>query len=187
MTDEKSIGIRYFFEHRMLRDMYQDDPESFISRLFLCENELYRLYDELCRWNDLPNPYQFSQFAVRLIMPSYGTSALQLTLPEPEADTLCYRIYAFATKEGCAPTYFTIEKGYGLRTREPWICRWMKEERWIHMTSSVDERKDEFAQCMELYETVNVKEMFRYLNEVAGVMGIPPKLNTQILYLNRSA
>lgn len=63
----------------------------------------------------------------------------------------------------------------------------MKEERWIHMTSSVDERKDEFAQCMELYETVNVKEMFRYLNEVAGEMGIPPKLNTQILYPNRSA
>ena len=115
--------VRYYFEHRMLPQMFFDMPEAII--LYLQEGKAFDLWKSLTDNIGFPLTFTEDQFTVRGYLQEDGSTLLQLELPKPEDTPLCYRVYFYRSAAG-TDHYFTIEYDdfFG---EAAYLCAWTAE------------------------------------------------------------
>lgn len=166
MMEAGKKTIRYTFEHQMLRDYYMKNPRAFVEMLLEDPEALFRMYDGACSKYGQANPYQPEQYSATLMTAPDGTTALKLTMPTPEEAPECYRIYAFLAETDEVPGYFTIEHVKGQGPEEAFLCRWLKDRSWLHLSGDTDGTENEFLRCAEEFRDFDPVEFRRRLEEI---------------------
>ena len=182
--ERKQKSLRHSFEHQMLRDYYMKNPKAFVETLLEDPEVLFRMYDSVCRKYGEKNLYQPEQYSVKMMTAPDGTVALKLTMPTPEEAPECYRIYAFLAEADEVPGYFTIEHVQGHGPEGAFLCRWLKDRSWLHLSDDVDDDENEFLRCAEEFRTFDPVEFRRMLEEIKATtiwnLQVPNYANIQI-------
>lgn len=165
--ERKHNSFRHTFEHVMLRNYYMKSPKEFVEVMLRDENVLFRMYDEVCRDRGEENPYQPEQFGVNETIAQNGAKAIKLTMPTPEDQTECYRIYAFYNEGNMNPGYFTIEKCGDDAHQDSFVCRWLKlpDRPLMHMILDEPGKKDEFEHVSAFYGSYTVSELYQMFDK----------------------
>ena len=149
---ETNDKIRYFLEHRLLRDFYFEDPEYFAKTLLEVKDSVFRLLDVQYKEHGKANPYSPDQFSISVVGLSDGVRALKIQMPQPDESTLCRRIYAFygGTDDEKAG-YFCIENNEHERKCGPFLCRWLPGGIHLNYGPAHRTQEQEFLECAENY------------------------------------
>ena len=100
-------GARYYFEHKMIPQLFYEDPEQLMG--FLRENGPFTLWERFTGQNNVDVTYSADEFELKEFPQEDGMQILMISMPDPPELPLCFRIYLCydpATKEG---TVFTME------------------------------------------------------------------------------
>lgn len=114
---------RYHFEHSALPRYFYDDPENMLSVLETAGT--YRLWTSLADENGVNYPYQPEDYVEHWYTGEDGTTILQIEMPVPEADTLCYRVYLVYNPKTGDAGYYTVEYD-GMLGDTAFLCGWSK-------------------------------------------------------------
>ena len=99
--------VRYQFEHSMLRRYFYDNPANMLG--FLADDDLYTLWESVATENGAPVVYSPSDYAEHWYVCDDGTQLLQIELPQPDDNLLCYRIYFLYNPQTGQAGYYTME------------------------------------------------------------------------------
>ena len=98
--------IRYSFEQRMLPHYFYDNPVNMLNTI---DNfGMYALWESVSTENGADPAYPAEDYREHWYAAPDTSVILQVELPDPDANLLCYRIYFVYTAEG-TPCYFTAE------------------------------------------------------------------------------
>ena len=120
---------RYHFEHNALPRYFYEDPANMIG--VLSERGVYALWDAFARENGVSSPYAESDYRVNRHDLDDGTEMLQIELPRPDANTLCYRIYMAYNATTGAAGYYTVEYD-NLLGETAFLCGWSSAHEHIN-------------------------------------------------------
>ena len=112
---------RYHYEHSALPRYFYDDPENMLSVLETAG--VYRLWTSLADENGVDYPYQPEDYVEHWYTGEDGATILQIEMPEPEADTLCYRVYLVYNPNTGDAGYYTVEYD-GMLGDAAFLCGW---------------------------------------------------------------
>lgn len=115
---------RYHFEHSALPRYFYMDPANMLD--VLGEVGVYQLWTSLADENGVKYPYQASDYRQNLYTGDGGVKILQIVMPEPDANTLCYRVYMVYNPETGNAGYYTVEYDDFLGVNS-FICTWDAE------------------------------------------------------------
>lgn len=113
--------MRYHFEHSALPRFFYEDPANMLD--VLKANGIYRLWQALADENGVEYPYQESDYALAWYDLENGATELQITMPAPDANLLCYRVYMIYNPDTGAAGYFTIEYD-NFMDETAFLCGW---------------------------------------------------------------
>lgn len=118
------FDVRYYFEHRLLPQVFYQDPEGTMESL--PESGLYDRWSRYTAESSFDVTYPEDAFSVREMMQDSGIRMLMLTMPQPESTLLCYRIYLCFDPETGTAAYYTAEYDIyeGYYDEECLICGW---------------------------------------------------------------
>lgn len=120
---------RYHFEHSALPRYFYDDPSNMLT--VLGEVGAYRLWTSLADENGVEYPYQPGDYAENWYTADDGTTVLQIIMPQPETDTLCYRVYMLYNPGTGDAGYYTVEYD-GLLGDAAFLCGWSEDRKHIN-------------------------------------------------------
>ena len=115
--------IRYSFEHNMMPRYYYERPENVLNGLE--EVGLYYLWETVCVENGCDPTYPEEDYKEHWYTSGSGT-IVQVELPEPDENLLCYRIYFLYDPENDRTAYYTMESEV-LTPGSGMICMWDAE------------------------------------------------------------
>ena len=115
---------RYHFEHNALPRYFYDDPANMIQ--VLSDRGIFALWDAFARENGVSYPYAEEDYRVRRHDMADGTAILQIELPAPDANTLCYRIYLVHNAATGSAGYYTVEYD-NLLGETAFLCGWSQD------------------------------------------------------------
>ena len=115
---------RYYFEHNALPRYFYDDPANLMQ--VLGERGMYGLWAAFADENGVAYPYTDGDFGVRRYDLANGAAMLQIELPEPEANTLCYRLYMLYGADTGDAGYYTVEYD-NLLGDAAFLCGWTRD------------------------------------------------------------
>ncbi len=118
------FDVRYYFEHRLLRQIFYASPESTMESLR--EGGLYERWNTYTAEIGFESEFEYDQFSTRDMMQDSGIQMLMLILPQPDATLLCYRIYLCYDPKTETAAYYTAEydKYEGFFDEGCLICGW---------------------------------------------------------------
>lgn len=117
-------GARYYFEHKMIPQLFYEDPEQLMG--FLRENGPFTLWERFTGQNNVDVTYSADEFELKEFPQEDGMQILMISMPDPPELPLCFRIYLCydpATKEGAV---FTMEYD-NMFGDACFLCGWNKE------------------------------------------------------------
>lgn len=114
---------RYHFEHNALPRYFYDDPANTID--VLSRNGIYRLWAAFADENGVKYAYVEGDCR-EILYDADGATVLQITLPKPEANTLCYRIYMVFDPAAEQAGYYTVEYD-NLLGETAFLCGWAED------------------------------------------------------------
>ena len=128
-TDTGSSGwtlydVRYGFEHSMLPRYFYEVPENMLNAL--AEKGIYALWTAVSTENGVDPTYPEEDYVSRWYTASDGSTLLQVELPEPDGNTLCYRIYFVYNAGNGVIGYYTMEYDEMMQDAG-FICTWDAE------------------------------------------------------------
>ena len=132
--------VRYAFEHNMLPRYFYDDPQNMLG--FLAQSDLYTLWESVATENGVDVCYAREDYVAHTYTYDGDITLLQIELPEPDANLLCYRIYFLYNAGTGEAGYYTVESdsflpGTGI------VCMWTKDREHLnYAASSAVERGD---------------------------------------------
>ncbi len=103
----KAQDVRYFFEHKMLPQYFYDRPESLLAGIY--KQGLYYLWELVCKENEAEPFYAEKDYITHWYTDNKTMELVQIELPEPDAATLCYRIYFVYGPDEDQNAYYTVE------------------------------------------------------------------------------
>ena len=152
--------VRYQFEHRMLPRYFYDNPENMLS--VLGDIGLYTLWASVTTENGVDPTYPEADYVQHFYTSADGATVLQIELPQPDANLLCYRIYMVYNAATGVSGYYTVESDTFTPTAA-FICSWTPEG--THMNygamEAIGRNGDGYAEAM-------AAEM-RQIAELAGI------------------
>lgn len=118
---------RYFFEHKLLPQLFYEGKIGFLNAALKEENYLYNICNEVFKAGEMPCPYEAEQFELHFVKVSNDKEdhnyMMVLEFPEPEEPVLCHRAIAvfdmdFEKEVSFEKTmYYTVEKTFPDETR----------------------------------------------------------------------
>ena len=112
---------RYFFEHSVLPRYFYEVPQEMLETLG--DVGVYQLWKAIADENGVLYTYQADDYWQRWFDADDGTVMLQIGMPQPDGNTLCYRVYmAYNTQTGTAG-YYTVESDT-FSPETAFICGW---------------------------------------------------------------
>ena len=158
---------RYHFEHRTLPGFFYTDPASMLTALR--DVDMYTLWDAFANENGVSYPYQPEDYKMHWYEAADGATLLQVELPQPDGNTLCYRIYFVCNESAGVAGYYTVEYD----TFSPdvaFMCGWTADG--THMNYGgmevLDPQGDDFE-----------GRIFSEAQQVASLAGISTELTAQ--------
>ncbi|MBQ6504547.1 MAG: hypothetical protein IJI57_11610 [Flexilinea sp.] len=116
--------VRYAFEHSMLPRYFYEVPENMLDAL--SGKGIYSLWASVSTENGVDPTYSEDEYISHWYTASDGSTLLQIELPEPDGNTLCYRIYFVYNAENGFIGYYTMESDE-LMEDAGFICTWNAE------------------------------------------------------------
>ncbi len=158
--------VRYQFEHSMLPRYFYEVPEDMMR--VMEENGVYALWEVTALENGADPAYSEEDYKEHWYEAQDGTTVLQIDMPEPDANTLCWRIYMLYNVRTGEAGYYTVEYDEFL-TESSFICMW--DEDRIH---TVLEGAPILDRNSDSYE----EELQEEAEKIANLAGIPEGLRT---------
>ena len=155
---------RYHFEHNALPRYFYDDPVNVMD--VLSRNGVFRLWQAFADENGVAYPYTAEDCHEVLFNADDGATVLLITLPRPEANTLCFRIYMVYRPSDGTAGYYTVEYDSFLG-EAAFLCGWTADH--AHMNYGG-------AQIIDGAVTGNEPELLAEALQVAGLAGISTAL-----------
>ena len=161
------FDVRYYFEHRLLRQLFYAAPESTMESLR--DGGLYERWNTYTAEIGFETTYAYEQFSARDMLQDSGIRVLMLTMPAPDTTLLCYRIYLCWDPETETAAYYTAEydKYDGFFDEGCLICGWSPDgshhyylEGKILPDSEDPEYEKALAELNEIIEKLDKKECF---------------------------
>jgi len=116
--------VRYYFEHNLLPRYFYEMPGDLLD--VIRTHGLYVLWESFTTENGVDPTYPPEDFVEHCYTAADGATLLQVELPEPDDNTLCYRIcFVYDAASGTAG-YYTSESD----TFTPdacFLCHWTPE------------------------------------------------------------
>lgn len=133
-TKEKSAAVslekaRYHFEHSAMPRFFYENPENIIS--VISQQGPYPVWVALISENGVDSPYRESDFDTRYYTAQDGTEILQVLMPEPTEDTMCYRLYFVYNPQKQVAGYYTVEYE-GLLGPSAMLCGWTEDRQHVN-------------------------------------------------------
>ena len=151
------LGVaRYEIEHRVLRDLFFEDPAPMLSMLVNNEGA-YGVFDQCFKMAKAANPYKKSDFSVTSGKIDDDHIMVSLELPEPEYTPLCYRIYFVCRSDFTAPAMFTIERG----VTDGFICGWNSKGDHLNFSKLKDPARKENPGLMRAMEVNIILDLYK--------------------------
>lgn len=117
--------VRYYFEHSILPRYFYDVPEEMLSAIGSAG--VFSLWKLICDENGYDaNFYNEEDYVNRWYSADDGTVIVQVLLPEPDDNTLCYRVYFVYNAEENVKGYYTAESDTFTPDSE-FICSWTED------------------------------------------------------------
>ena len=113
--------VRYQFEHRMMPKYFYDNPANMLD--VLGSAGLYRLWEAVSTDNGVDPTYPAEDYVQHFYKTADGATLLQIELPQPDANTLCYRIYLVYDPASGSAGYYTVESD-DFTPDAAFICMW---------------------------------------------------------------
>lgn len=147
-------AIRYTLEHRMLPGWFYREGQRLAELLRERPLFVYEVLCDLLQKEGLENPYQAETCETEFIpVHSQGDediTVLKLTLPEPEEEPLCYRIYMVYNSGFTHTEYYTVEKGNGPTADDRnFFCGWSPKQAHLNYGGCLPE--EELQRALDLY------------------------------------
>ena len=120
--------VRYSFEHSMLPRYFYDDPQNMLN--VFADSDIYALWERVATDNGADVAYAPGDYAARTYS-SGGATLMQFDLPEPDATTLCYRIYLFYNPSSGKAGYYTVEYDE-MMPGARFVCMWTAEREHVN-------------------------------------------------------
>ena len=149
--------VRYQFEHRMLPRYFHDDPENMLG--VLRDVGLYRLWASVTIENGVDPTYPEADYVLHFFTAADGAKLLQIELPQPDANLLCYRIYMVYSPATGESGYYTVESD-DFDPSLAFVCAWTKDG--THMNyggkKAVDRSAADYAEALAV-EAVDIAKL----------------------------
>ncbi len=97
---------RYHYEHSALPRYFYEAPETMLD--VMRETGPFRLWQALADENDVVYPYTEEDYKTYWYTAG-SVTLLQIVMPKPEANTLCYRVYMLYDSQSGKAAYYTVE------------------------------------------------------------------------------
>lgn len=148
---------RYHFEHSALPRYFYGDPDIMLD--VLQESGVYMLWRSLIDENGVVAPYGPADYQQNWYASDDGTTILQITMPKPEADTQCYRVYLVYHPMTGESSYFTIEYNSFLGDNS-FICGWTRAHEHVNYSGAeiLDPTADDYQNAL-LAEAVRIAKL----------------------------
>ena len=124
--------VRYAFEHNMLPRYFYADPQNLIDHV--ADMGLYVLWASVATENGADPTYPEEDYVVHVYDLEDGGTLMQIELPDPDANLLCYRIYFLYNSETGEAGYYTAESD----TFSPnacYLCSWNEDHTHLNFGS----------------------------------------------------
>ena len=160
--------VRYQFEHSMLPRYYYDVPENMLS--VIADPGIYVLWESVSTENGVDPTYSEDEYETYWYQAEDGTVIAQVTLPEPDQNMLCFRVYFVYNGETGYTAYYTVELEYFLDEDDgcPYICSWNAEREHALLADAEVVDKDSGIYEEKLWEEAEV---------IAELSGLPAELD----------
>ena len=144
--------IRYFFEHRLLPQMFFENKGGFVNAVLGDKDLLFKAIDVIFQDKELDNPYSPNQFRASAETIADDISVLKIKYPEPEEEPLCYCSFLFFDAKFEKQGFYCLERGGDLSGDGiPFICSWSEDGvHRNHGTCLLDER-EALLMCADIY------------------------------------
>ena len=116
--------VRYAFEHSMLPRYFYEVPVNMLDTL--SGKGIYSLWASVSTENGVDPTYSEDEYISHWYTASDGSTLLQIELPKPDGNTLCYRIYFVYNDDNGFTGYYTMEYDEMMEDAG-FICTWNAE------------------------------------------------------------
>ena len=154
--------VRYQFEHSMLPRYFYEVPENMLY--VMEEDGVYELWAITADENGADPYYPEEDYEEHWYEAEDGTTVLQINMPEPDANVLCYRVYMLFNGETGDRGYYTVEYDEFL-TDSSFICFWDEERNHSILDAApvLDRDSDEYEEKLQ--------EEAEQVAQLAGISG----------------
>ena len=161
--------VRYGFEHSMLPRYFYEVPENMLNAL--AESGIYSLWEAVSTENGVNPTYPEDDYISHWYTASDGSTLLQIELPEPDGNTLCYRIYFVYNAENGVIGYYTME-GDEMMEDAGFICTWDAEHSHTILgampvldKTSPDYQEGLFSEAVQIADLAGISTSLKTDNE----------------------
>ena len=159
-----SAQVRYFFEHNMLPRYFFAKPENMLN--VLEESGLYTLWASVSTENGVDPTYAPEDYVSHWYTSSDGITIVQEELPDPEASTLCYRIYFLYNPGTGDAAYYTLESD-DFVPNLCFVCMWTKDMEHVNYgAKNVFDKSSADYQVLLFSEAEEISELAGYSSEL---------------------
>ena len=160
--------VRYYFEQDLLPRYFYDMPQNMID--VLREHGVYALWESFVVENGYDPFYPAEECAERLFTAEGGAQVLQVLLPAPDYNLLCYRIYFVYDPGTGSAGYYTVESDT-FTPETAFIC--MRTQEQVHMNFGGVDVLDPQSPDLEA-------ALQREAEQIAGQAGIAGALSLSV-------
>lgn len=138
---------RYYFEHSTLPRYFYEDPANMID--VLTDRGVYAMWDVFANENGISYPYASDDYRENRYDLIDDVTMLQLELPQPDANTLCYRIYMVYSAADNTAGYYTVEYD-NLLGESAFLCGWTEDHTHVNYggAAMLDKTDDEYESAL---------------------------------------
>ena len=144
--------IRYFFEHKLLPQLFFEDKGKFVNAVLGDEGLLFRALDGIFQKEGLDNPYSSDQLEASVETIAGDISILIIRYPDPEEEPLCYCSFLFFDAKFKNLGFYSLERGGDLSGDGiPFICSWSEEGDHINHGNCLLDEHEALLKCADIY------------------------------------
>ncbi|MDO4976685.1 MAG: hypothetical protein Q4E53_05415 [Eubacteriales bacterium] len=144
-------NVRYLIEHRILPEIFFEDPWTLVSAFLEDESLIYRIFKEQFERNEMEMPYKEEDFKISLNRLCKEALVETLELPTPEREPLCYKICLFFNEDFQKAGYYCVEMGNEAENNLPFICSWDKNGKHGNHGRGMGDQMENILLCADHY------------------------------------
>ena len=124
-TEWTPAQVRYYFEHKMLPRYFYEKPEALLE--VIRNVGVYPLWETVAKENGTDPHYPEEDYITHFYRAEDGSQIIQIEMPDPDMEPLCYRIYFIYNPDKEITAYYTAECS-SFVPEICFICTWDKED-----------------------------------------------------------